>query len=540
MPTSRTALSLLAAATTSLALAVPTAAVAAPEGWTEPAQVTGTAGVFDHASATSPSGADLVAWVAGPSGDVRVEARLRIPGGTTWLRVPLRAQHRLQMQGLQLEPTPDGDFWLAWQQEDAEGMRNVYAMRLDVATRQWSTVVRPFGTSVDDEHGLTELAVSGRGAVLIGGFAAPTDGSGYRSMVAVKDLDRPWLRTYLSPEGEEAGATYVAAGAGGHLVAGWVSDRQSLADMTVHAAVRTPAAGSAWQSDILSPPGSGQRVEVAVGPSGRAAALWATPANAETGLQIATMQVRPAAEGWGIQNVDPVGGPSPRDPRAVVDAEGDVTILYGSASGGATPVVLRELTGFAMGPAGPLTAEDDVNTLDDAALRTGNLAGVLTHAVDGVSAGLRYRTTSNGMPGTVLELTDGGVEENHARLGYTATGRATVIWARGLDSSSIHTTGQSLVRPAVVRSATNSTTVARAAVTGKVKVGKVVTCRTGYWVEARGLTYRWTLKGTTVRGAAGETYKVKRADRGRLACRVVADNAAGSRALTSPPRAVQR
>lgn len=532
---------MLATAVAAACLAVPASASAAPDGWTEQRQIPGTSGIFNHASATSPTGADVVAWIAGPSGDVRVEARLRAPGGNAWKRVPLRAQHRRSMQDLKLATTPDGDFWLAWEQYNG-GIAEVYAMHLDADRSRWSAVVRPFGRSARYGHALTDLAVSGRGTVLIGGYSQPRDGIGnYRSTIAVRDPGRAWTSNHLSPASSQSGGVTVDAGAGGDLVAGWVADTDTLATMTVHSAVRKPGASAPWRTTALSEPGGGQQVEVSVGPSGRAAALWPTPANSPSGLQIATVMVPRTSDLWGIQTVDAIGSPNAVEPRAVVDVEGDVAILYRSASGTGIPVVARELTGFALGPVDPLTPTTTNNSLDDADLRRNRQAAVVTHEVvgGGLSTGLRYRLLDNGVAGPALELTDGGIEEDQVRLGHTATGRATVIWVRGsAGPRSLYTTGQLMIRPAVVRSVADPDPVTRAKVTGKPRAGKVVTCRTGLWVEAKDVTYRWTLGGDVVRGADRSTYRVSAGDRGRLGCRAVGDNAAGERTLTSPTRAI--
>jgi len=147
---------------------------------------------------------------------------------------------------------------------------------------------------------------------------------------------------------------------------------------------------------------------------------------------------------------------------------------------------------------------------------------------------------ANGFADPPLELTDGGIEENEVRLGLTATGRATVIWARGFTGPrSLYVTGQEMVRPGVVRSAADPRTVTRAKVSGRPKAGKVVTCRTGLWVEARDVTYRWTLSGDVIRGADRATYRIADGDRGRLGCRAVGENSEGKRNLTSPTRAVR-
>jgi hypothetical protein len=78
---------------------------------------------------------------------------------------------------------------------------------------------------------------------------------------------------------------------------------------------------------------------------------------------------------------------------------------------------------------------------------------------------------------------------------------------------------------------------------GPPVAGRVVSCSQGTWSGDPPLTYedQWLLDSGTNTVGTGPTYKVKAADAGhRLACSVVASNAAGSSRATSQPVITER
>lgn len=80
----------------------------------------------------------------------------------------------------------------------------------------------------------------------------------------------------------------------------------------------------------------------------------------------------------------------------------------------------------------------------------------------------------------------------------------------------------------VLRNVTGPTVV------GRARVGHMVTCDRGEWAATTPVRYAYTWLRNGRRESTGKRYRIRRGDGGvRLACRVAATNAAGTRAATS-------
>jgi len=77
-------------------------------------------------------------------------------------------------------------------------------------------------------------------------------------------------------------------------------------------------------------------------------------------------------------------------------------------------------------------------------------------------------------------------------------------------------------------------------ISGSTSVGSTLTCTAGVWSDApTALTYSWSLGGTPIAGADGDTYTITTADDGHaLTCVVTASNAAGEATAASEPTSV--
>ncbi|MDX6650466.1 MAG: hypothetical protein QOJ97_2417 [Solirubrobacteraceae bacterium] len=83
--------------------------------------------------------------------------------------------------------------------------------------------------------------------------------------------------------------------------------------------------------------------------------------------------------------------------------------------------------------------------------------------------------------------------------------------------------------------------IARPAIAGAVRRGRLVTCQPGTWLESQSLAFAWLRDGRRIPGAAATIYRLTRRDVGAaLQCEVTARNAAGSTVAESRPRAGRR
>ena len=75
---------------------------------------------------------------------------------------------------------------------------------------------------------------------------------------------------------------------------------------------------------------------------------------------------------------------------------------------------------------------------------------------------------------------------------------------------------------------------------GVAHVGRTVSCRTGFWVEKRRVTFAWTRDGKAIRGAGRHDYRIVPADKGHaLACVATAAGGAADLVVPGKPRRVR-
>ena len=77
------------------------------------------------------------------------------------------------LQDMVIAPTPDGDFWVAYQRGDF-GKQNVMVSRLNSSARTWSKPVRSF-TDPAYDHAGPRLARTGDGTLVVAAYARPLD-----------------------------------------------------------------------------------------------------------------------------------------------------------------------------------------------------------------------------------------------------------------------------------------------------------------------------------------------------------------------------
>ena len=532
-------------ATLVLTSLLPAPAQGVPPGWTDPVTVPGTSGDFNQVSATSPDGADLVVWIDGGStSGSQIKARLRMPGSPRWDRIFVRVDNQASVQDLSLASSPSGDFWLAWVTYTEPGPE-IFVQRLDTSRRRWSDPRQVFVQS-GYRHAAPSLAVAGTGTVVVGAYAQPvvaTSPPTYRAVVATLDPGQSvWQSTFLSPATDFSGGASAAAGASGELAVSFVRGYKP-SSMRVFTAVRPAGAGSGWQLSRLSVRGDSQRVSApSVGADGTVAVAWGAPASAANTVRVAATRIRARPQAWSVQDAQPAGL-GVLDPAVVVDQHGAATVLWRQDHGG--NVILIQARRFVAGILGaPVTvsASGELGDLRSIRLRADGKVALLTQQFSTTVAnlGLRYRLLAADGPRHVRILTDGTEpHENQARLGLTVAGRPTVIYTQGFPppDTRFAALGETPKRPVVVRGADDPARVRAAKVVGRPRVGERLTCRSGFWVEARSLTVTWRRDGRPV--ATGPGYRVRSRDSGHgLSCEVRAVNDVGGHTVGSPRRRV--
>jgi len=513
-------------------LVAPGTALAAPAGWTAPQGIPGTVGQANPVSSTAPNGTDLVVWInPGSTSGAQIKARIRLAGRSTWQRVPARVDNEPSVQDMVLAPTSGGDFWLSWVQY--AGQPEVYAMRLDSRTRRWSKPT-PVFHQPGYGHGGPSLAVAGNGTIVIAAYAppdTPTTPPTYRVVVATRSPGGAWRTHFLSPASQHAGGEAVAVNSSGQVLVSFIQG-YNLSEMTVMAATRSAKPSATWHVHRLSKVGDSQRAHPALGDDGTAAVAWSATSTSFDAVRLSTAHLGHGTPAWTRRNVA-TGVPSVVDAYPVVTKDGQTTTVWTRSSSGQQVLWSRNLIGTSLGAPLQLSPDGMTAVVDAFKLRADGKAALMYQLFSNgplTNQGLRLRVLRHGVSGPAVDLTessDGSV--NSPALGVDAASRSTVIWTRGdYPGTDFAWLGQVVAKPSVMSGPSSGHLVRRASVTGVARVGKTVTCASGYWVETSGLDYRWLRNGSRIHGADGPRYRLVGADsHRRISCRVTASNFSG-------------
>ncbi|HET7530460.1 MAG TPA: hypothetical protein VFJ98_05830 [Mycobacteriales bacterium] len=517
-------------------LLLPQSAVAAnpPPGWTPVAYVAGTTDVFNHVSSTAANGTDAVVWVANDTTGVRIDARVRLAGTTAWRGVTPRVRQAVSAQDLVLTPTPAGTFFLAWVRYTG-GHPEVLSMTLDPRSRTWSKPLQVFHDT-GYGHAGPDVAIAADGTIGVTAYARPDTSSNppvYRVVVGMRHPDGSWHHRFLTPVDKHSTGERISANPAGDFLVSWI-EGYNLSEMTVRAATRHHGADQPWRFATLSDPGDSQRVHQAIGRDGTAAVIWSATSQSFNAIRMSTTKISTGAPTWSRQDVvtsTPIG----IDAYAAVYKTGHVSALW--SQGG--QLWTRLLSGGTLGGPVQLSATGHTGVLASLVMQPNGRAAVLYHQYSGSdNEGLRLRTLTDGVPSAEVVLTDYfNGDANQERLGINAANRHNVVWTRGAfpNPTDVASMGDPLPRPSVMTSQYSGLTVTKAVVRGTPRVGRRLSCATGFWVEAAGVSYRWYRDGSRIAHAIGRTYLLRSADLHRhLSCRATgADSAGGKRTLAS-------
>lgn len=519
---------------------------APPEPWTAPAVIPGTAGQANPLAATAPDGTDLLVWMTpGPMSPQNVlNGKVRLPGRSAWLPLPTTLVGDY-LGVAAMAGTPDGDFWILL--GDGSVNYRTRIVRLHTRTQAWTRPVTLFGTQTDNAHTPTGLGLAGDGTLVVTASAPPLvpamGDPAYRLAVTVKKPGGRWASRFVSPLGKMTTNHTLSVNKAGDILISFIQG-YNLADMKVRAAF-LPHGSRVWKVSDISAAGQSQRTRSSLAPDGTAAVVWVSPASAPfSAAHLATRNVRRSTAPWVGRDLA-TGGNLDVDSYVVAGRKGRATAFWRTVAGGSVLVWSRHFDGSALAPAVQVTATGEIAEFNAVRPRPDGTALLVyqrfTPAIHGIASEARVLT--NGVasaPETLIgdETTFGAT--NGEQVTVDAAGRGLMVYTQGTYPATTFTWLGQAGPPAVMTSPTSGVAVTRAKVTGRTSAGSVMTCATGYWVDASRRTYRWTRNGLTIRGAIHPSYRLVSADRGkRIACQVVATNATGSDlTLTSPARKV--
>ncbi len=529
-------------------VAVTPAPVAASlPAWSGPSPIPGTAGQANPIAATAPNGGELVVWpVAGTTSPQNtVKAKLRQPGSDHWVRVPSPVVDKPYSGPSAIAATRGGDFWVTFIWEAASGFFEVYVARLDSATRHWTKPTRVFHDADYAHESPSTIAVSDAGEVFVTATAIPlipATPPKYRAEVATMRPGSGWQTSFLSPANRFAFPMNLVANPAGQAAVSFIQG-YNLSEKRVRAATRGASGAAQWKVADLSVAGDAQKAYTAIGPDGTAAVEWHAPSTGAATVRLATVRIGTAGS-WSVTDAV-TGGPGTNTSTfPVVGRDGSVTALWETFVNPNSLLYARQLSGGSWGTANPFSTSGQLALLHSAQMRPDGTVGVLYQQKSAGSAneGLRYQVIDGGAPAGAVVLTDAGDGSvNGAYLGVDVAYGNHVLYTRGdYPATDFVTMDESFGRPMAATSLHSGILATKAAVKGEMRVGKRVTCRDGYWVEATDVTYRWFRGRAAIRHATGHRYVLVAADRGhQVSCRAKAVSDFGRHVLSSDGRRVR-
>jgi hypothetical protein len=279
-----------------------------------------------------------------------------------------------------------------------------------------------------------------------------------------------------------------------------------------------------WDPPVTLSGNGGAQAAVAVNPAGDAVAVWGL--YDRPGIETA---VRPAAGAWAAPQV--VSDISPFNAGAGPDvgfaADGTVVAVWVGGASLRSSVRSRDGSWSRPVEVGAADSGDPRVSVDP----QGNAVAVWQHRARLLTA-LRPAAAGGWQPPEQLS----GAEASVPRVALDAAGNGVVVWNwRNGELLPVMTADLPAAwRPTLVNAR-------RPSIQGRARVGRTLTCARGEWAGTVPISYAYGWLRNGRRRAGGTTYRVKAGDVGaRLACRVAATNAAGSRAATSAAVRVRR
>lgn len=521
--------------------------VASPEpAWTSPQDIPGTAGLVNAGWATAPDGTDLLLWgTAGSGTDNIVHARVRRPGRAGW--VDIKNRLRGSYLGISsIQPTPDGDFWAAYSIN--AGDYRTFLTRLDTSKRRWTKPVELFTDQPDFYHSSPQLAMTRDGTLVISAYASAKAFSSppvYRIAVGTKAPRGRWKNRFVTPAGKFSVGMDLAVNVKGDIVVGFIQG-YDLADMTVRASTKSHRPGRTWKTATLSAVGDSQRASVAMTPDGTAIVAWTAPANGPmTAVRMATLETGRKLAPWVGRDVVTGAGQLDVQPYVVAAGNDTAEVLWRQVSGLNVQIYGRYWDGNTLAPAVQLTPGGEDSEMDALVRRPdGTVLVVYQRFTLGlVSLGLEARVLDAGTASAPVTLTGDFAtsgDSNSEQVGVDAAGRGTLIFTHGTYPDTTFQLQTQATGPALMSGWVNGAPVRRTAVEGVAHVGRTVSCRTGFWVEKRRVTFAWTRDGKAIRGAGRHDYRIVPADKGHaLACVATAAGGAADLVVPGKPRRVR-
>ncbi|HEX3824070.1 MAG TPA: hypothetical protein VHV79_06375 [Mycobacteriales bacterium] len=511
-------------------LAAPIAnASAPPPGWSAITAVPGTAGWLDVTSATAPNGTNVLINIGtDPDSTYEIDALVQRAGATSWTAVPPRVKEQPGIESTWLTAAPNGTFWLAWRSTGP--VPEVYAMNLNPATKKWTRPVQVFHDA-GFGHTSPQIAVAGDGTVGIAVSAQPTtysDPPVYRIEVAMLRPGKGWKTHFMTPADAFASDESIAANATGEFAVSWL---QGYTDTVVAAATRATGASAPWHTATLSVANDSQREHLAIGADGTVAVAWSAPTFSQSAERLSTTRIGTGVPRWKRRNLV-ASVTAALDAFPVVYNNGDVTVVWGEGTTTAQSLWAATLAAGALSAPVQLSPVGNTSYVAALGLRPDGRAALLYQRFSGTpdNEGMSYISFAHGVMGPTLELTDLAGDASYPdSLGIDAESENNVFLEHGTypDTDLTWMTNR-LSRPSVMTSAYSGHAVARARISGHLRVGRTLHCVTGLWVGARSVHYSWLRNGKKIAHHTARKYRVAHADLHKhLSCTATGSNTAG-------------
>lgn len=517
--------------------------------------------------AVAADGTAIAVWTSDPVTTPSVEAAVRPPGAAAFTSLGTLSTPGVDAIDPQVAFAPDGTAVAVWAQGAVNG-RVRAAVRApgapaftplgDVSAVGLMTELRPqVAVAADGSSTVVWSLANGADVVVQAAVRAP----GASSFTVLPDL---------SSSPADATAPQVAVAPDGAAAVVWNS--LDGADNFARGAVRPAGAGAFTPLGDLSAASVDATVpQVAVGPDGSATAVWLR----WTAMNVNVVQAAVHAPGAGsFTLLGDLSSPTGRvtSTQIVVAADGTATAVWDTiapsrvieaavrppgptsfSSSGALSAVSTagaDQVQVAVAPDGAATAvwafNDGVDTLVQSAMTanppslraapvvSGTAAVGLTLTCDGGAWTHAASTTIQWLRGASAVASGATYSVAAADAGQALTCRVTATNPYG--------SGQAASTPLVVQApavatpppATSPLVRALPRIFGVRRVGRTLVCRGARFEGATRTSFRWLRNGRLIAGATRATYKLKRADRGKIiTCRASATGPGGTTRVVS-------
>lgn len=506
-----------------------------PAGFSAPHQVRTLTSCIGQ-SATAADGTDVVYSEGGHPNDVTFHALVRRPGTAGWIAVPSLHVPAYSFFDQRMVAIGKSDVLLALAWYDSSDRPAFTLYRLATRRGTWSAPIKAFPRADNGYYEDAAVGVTAAGGLVAATTHTTYDASSYHYAVKVAYRapgSTTWHRQTYSSGSSWMFIRDLAVSKNGYAVVSFLQEDAASPNAQTAAGVISRSPGSAtWRFQPLDLSGHVARVAVAVGADGEALYVSSQDNGHTVHLARTVLPHGDSLPSWSLQDVTTMTTYTSDQVFAAVDGHEHGTVVIDDH----TPPLYAHLHGDTITGVQPLDNGASRDVYDFAVRPDGvAVAAVADFSTGGTpvftgSDAIAFRSDGSS---SARPLESAGVPWSNGHrsiaLGFDAASRAFATFTTGDPTPDECQYVDQPAEPDVVTSPSSGRYVTHTR-TQRLAHDRL-RCVSGFWVEARSLSYRWYRSGKLI-GTTGSVHKLVAADQGhRLTCRVLATNRIGTRSL---------